>query len=330
VPKSSTVSCTIITMKEARYHIATENAGKRIDVLAAKMAGLTRSRIQQLIEKGHLVVNGKAIKQNYRVRIGDDISLSVPAEERTLAAEALPLEILYVDNMIIVVNKPPGMVVYPGAGHSSGTLMNAVAHCSPRLATIGGPLRPGVVQRLDKDTSGIMVIALTDGAYYNLVEQFKKRTINRTYIALIFGNLREDSGEISLKIGRSESDRKKMSTRVHRGKEAMTRWKVVERYQTATLIEARLGTGRTHQIRVHFASMAHPVLGDRTYGKKTVIEAGRTKITFERQMLHAMTLGFVHPATGQYVEFSKKMPEDMLEKIERLRSTLKGSTPALN
>jgi 23S rRNA pseudouridine1911/1915/1917 synthase len=325
--KSPAVSCTIIRMETSRFYVASEDAGKRIDVLAAEMAGLTRSRIQQLIEKSLVLINGVAVRQNYRARTGDEISLSVPVEEQTLVAEALPLEILFMDDELIVVNKPPGMVVYPGAGHSSGTLMNAVAHYSPRLATIGGPLRPGVVHRLDKDTSGVMVVALTDDAYYSLVEQFKKRTINRTYVALVFGNLREDGGEISLKIGRSETDRKKMSTRVRRGKEAVTRWKVLERYQTATFIEARLGTGRTHQIRVHFASMGHPVLGDRTYGKKTVIEAGRTKITFERQMLHAMTLGFVHPAAGQYMEFAKEMPEDMSEKIESLRSALKGGHP---
>jgi 23S rRNA pseudouridine1911/1915/1917 synthase len=310
-------------METSRFHIVSEAAGKRIDVLAAEMAGLTRSRIQQLIEKGLLLVNGEAVKQNYRARPGDEISLSVPAEEQTLVAEAIPVEILHMDDAVIVVNKPPGMVVYPGAGHGSGTLMNAVAHYSPRLATIGGPLRPGVVHRLDKDTSGVMVVALADNAYYNLVEQFKKRTIARTYIALVFGNLREDSGQISLKIGRSESDRKKMSTRARRGKEAVTRWKVLERYRTATLIEARLGTGRTHQIRVHFASMAHPVLGDRTYGKKTDIVTGRTRITFERQMLHAMTLGFVHPVTGQYMEFVKEMPEDMRGKVQQLRVSLK-------
>jgi 23S rRNA pseudouridine1911/1915/1917 synthase len=313
-------------METSRFHVDSENAGKRIDVLAAEMAGLTRSRIQQLIEKGLLLVNGEAVKQNYRARSGDEISLSIPAEEQTLVAEAIPVEILYMDNAVIVVNKPPGMVVYPGAGHSSGTLMNAVAHYSPVLATVGGPLRPGVVHRLDKDTSGVMVVALADDTYYNLVEQFKKRTINRTYVALVFGNLREDSGEISLQIGRSQSDRKKMSTRVRRGKEAVTRWKVLERFRTATFIEARLGTGRTHQIRVHFSSMGHPVLGDRTYGKKTVIEEGRAKITFERQMLHAMTLGFMHPITGQYMEFVKEMPQDMRDNIESLRAALKSST----
>jgi 23S rRNA pseudouridine1911/1915/1917 synthase len=303
-----------------RFHIAPEHAGKRIDVVASELAGLTRSRIRHLIDSGLLLISGKSVKQNYKARPGDEISLSLPVEERTLVPEDLPVDILYRDDAVIVVNKPSGMVVYPGAGHSAGTLMNAVAHCCPALASVGGPLRPGVVHRLDKDTSGIMVVALTDDSYYNLVEQFRKRTINRKYTALVFGNLGEDNGEISLKIGRSESDRKKMSTRVRKGKEAVTRWRVLERYQAATLIEAKLGTGRTHQIRVHFASLGHPVLGDRTYGKKTVVEAGRTKITFERQMLHAMTLGFVHPTTGSYMEFAKEMPEDMNGKVERLRA----------
>jgi 23S rRNA pseudouridine1911/1915/1917 synthase len=321
--RNAFVSCTIIPVETSRIHIGTEHAGKRIDVAAAELTGLTRSRIRHLIDGGLLLVNGKEVKQNYRARPEDVISLSIPTEEPTLVPEDLPVEILYQDESVIVVNKPPGMVVYPGAGHNSGTLMNAVARCSPALATVGAPLRPGVVHRLDRDTSGVMVIALTDGAYYNLVEQFRERTISRKYMVLVYGNLREDCGEISLKIGRSESDRKKMSTRTRRGKEAVTHWKVLERYRYATLIEAKLGTGRTHQIRVHFASLGHPVLGDRTYGKKTVIEAGKTKIAFERQMLHAMTLGFVHPMTGQYMEFEKEMPNDLKEKVLRLREVVR-------
>ena len=211
------------------------------------------------------------------------------------------------------------MVVYPAAGHAHGTLMNALSYHCKKLATVGGPLRPGVVHRLDKDTSGVMVIALNDKAYYNLIEQFKHRTINRRYIALVYGNLREDEGEIALRIGRSESDRKKMSTRVRKGKEAVTRWKVLKRFGNATLVEVRLGTGRTHQIRVHFASIGHPVLGDRTYGKKVEIEAKTRKIIlFPRQMLHAELLGFTHPATGEYLEFSSPVPEDMAERINDL------------
>jgi 23S rRNA pseudouridine1911/1915/1917 synthase len=215
------------------------------------------------------------------------------------------------------------MVVYPAAGHGSGTLMNAVAYHSSKLAAVGGPLRPGVVHRLDKDTSGVIVIALDDRAYYDLVEQFRERKITRRYKALVDGHLREDRGEISLKIGRSESDRKKMSTRVKKGKEAFTTWNVIERFGVATLIEARLGTGRTHQIRVHFASIGHPVLGDQTYGRKIQVELGRKKIVFPRQMLHAELLGFTHPMTGQYLKFSSDLPRDMKEIITALRE-MKG------
>jgi 23S rRNA pseudouridine1911/1915/1917 synthase len=222
-----------------------------------------------------------------------------------------------------VASKPAGMVVYPAAGHSRGTLMNALAYYCENLAAIGGPLRPGVVHRLDKDTSGVMVIALNDRAYYALTSQFRERTINRRYKALIYGNLKEDEGEISLRIGRSSSDRKKMSTRGKGGKEACTRWKVLKRLGGSTLIEVKLGTGRTHQIRVHFASVGHPVLGDRTYGKKIEIEMEiekkkKNKIFFPRQMLHAESLGFIHPATGEYLEFTSPLPEDMAQKVEEL------------
>ncbi len=318
--KNTHVSCKIIRVEKSQFHIHAEDAGKRIDVVASEVTGHSRSRIQNLIEKGLLIVNGKTVKPNYKTRPFDAISISLPVEKQTLMPEDLPVEILYKDDSIIVVNKPPGMVVYPGAGHDAGTLMNAVAYISTSLATVGGPLRPGVVHRLDKDTSGVMVIALSDDSYYDLVEQFRERTITRKYVALVFGNLRDDTGEISMRIGRSQSDRKKMSTRVRRGKEAVTRWKVLERYKTATLIEARLGTGRTHQIRVHLSSLGHPVLGDRTYGKKTAIDSGRTRIIFERQMLHAMTLGFVHPATRLYMEFVREMPEDMKNKVQQLRA----------
>jgi 23S rRNA pseudouridine1911/1915/1917 synthase len=187
------------------------------------------------------------------------------------------------------------------------------------LSAPGGPLRPGIVHRLDKDTSGVIVIACNNQAYYDLIEQFKKRTINRRYLALVYGNLKEDKGKILQNIGRSDSDRKKMSTRSRRGKEAVTKWKVLKRLRDATFIEVRLGTGRTHQIRVHFASIGHPVLGDRTYGKKTdVTVKGKEKIFFPRQMLHAELLGFIHPKTGEYLEFSSPLPEDMAERIREL------------
>jgi 23S rRNA pseudouridine1911/1915/1917 synthase len=294
-------------------------AGKRIDIFLAKRTGITRSQIQRLITQGNVLINSKDVSQNYRLKSKDLISINIPDKETEgLIPEPIPIEILYKDEHLVAVNKPAGMVVYPAAGHAHGTLMNALSyHC--KLTTVGVPLRPGVVHRLDKDTSGVMVIALNDKAYYNLIEQFKHRTINRKYIALVYGNLREDEGEIALKIGRSESDRKKMSTRVRKGKEAVTRWKVLKRFGNATLVEARLGTGRTHQIRVHFASIGHPLLGDRTYGKKVELEAKTKKIIlFPRQMLHAELLGFTHPATGAYLEFSSPVPEDMAGRINDL------------
>ncbi len=294
--------------------------GQRIDIQASELSGLTRSRIHNLIGEGLLKVNGAPTKPNYKTRAGDSIEITLPEESGELIPENIPLDILYMDNSVIVVNKPPGMVVYPSTGHTGGTLMNAVAYHAPGLATIGGPLRPGTVHRIDKDTSGVMIIALDDTAYYNLVAQFKERTIFRKYLTIIYGDMKTNSGEINLKIGRSESDRKKMSTMTRNAKDALTRWVVVERYPGATLIEAKLGTGRTHQIRVHFSAIGHPVMGDTTYGKKTSLMLKGKKISFPRQMLHAEVLGFVHPISGAYMEFRREMPEDMKEVIRQLRN----------
>lgn len=308
------------TLQEIRVN--KEDSKKRIDILAAEKTGISRSQIQKLIGKGSLFVNSKSVSQNYRVKAGDVIILtSLEGKPFTLIPEPLYLEILYQDQYLAVVNKPPDMVVYPAAGHNRGTLINALLYHCKKLAKIGGPLRPSVVHRLDKDTSGVMVMALDDTAYYNLAEQFKQRTINRRYIALIYGNPLKDSGEIASRIGRSPSDRKKMSTKVKKGKDAITTWRVLERFQNATLIEAKLKTGRTHQIRVHLASIGHPVLGDRAYGKKVEIEVkGKKKISFPRQMLHAELLGFIHPVTGEYLEFHTPLPDDMDESIRQLRA----------
>lgn len=332
-------------MSESIFHITQENAGHRIDIQASELSGLTRSQIYRFIEKGLLRVNNLLVKPNHKTRPGDIISIMSEDETGTLIPEELPVQILHKDDFLIVVNKPSDMVVYPAAGHSSGTLMNAVAYHSKKLSSIGGPLRPGVVHRLDKDTSGVMVVALDDKAYYGLVEQFRTRTINRRYKAIIYGSLKNDIGEISAKIGRSESDRKKMSTKTKNGREAVTSWKVLERFKGATLVEAKLGTGRTHQIRVHFSSIGHPVLGDRTYGKITSAEVNlvrnsigalnsatnqedlisgrsiRKKIIFPRQMLHAELLGFIHPFTSEYMEFTAGLPEDMAEILGILRNT---------
>jgi 23S rRNA pseudouridine1911/1915/1917 synthase len=304
--------------EEIVVHIS--ETGERLDTFLARKTGITRSQLQAFIKKGHVLVNAIKTSQNYRLKAHDRISLGIPDKETEgLIPESIPIEILYKDKYLVVVNKPPGMVVYPAVGHRSGTLMNALFHLYQDLSAPGGPLRPGIVHRLDKDTSGVIVIACTNQAYYDLIEQFKKRTINRRYLALVFGNLKEDKGKILQNIGRSDSDRKRMSTRSRRGKEAVTKWKVLKRLCDATFIEVKLGTGRTHQIRVHFASIGHPVLGDRTYGKKTdVTVKGKEKIFFLRQMLHAELLGFIHPKTGEYLEFSSPLPEDMAERIREL------------
>jgi 23S rRNA pseudouridine1911/1915/1917 synthase len=308
-------------MSREKIVVQPEEKGERIDTFLAGKTGVTRSQIQKLIENGDVLVNDRAVSQHHRVKMHDVITIGV-AEKKTedLVPEPIPLDILYKDDYLVVVNKPAGMVVYPAAGHDHGTLMNALSYYFNQLASLGAPLRPGVVHRLDKDTSGVMVVALDDSTYYSLAGQFKERSINRSYSALVYGLMKENEGRIALKIGRLESDRKKMSTRSKRGKEAVTQWTVIRKFGNATLIKVKLGTGRTHQIRVHFASIGHPVLGDRTYGKKSELEMkGRRNILFPRQMLHAELLGFIHPVTGQYMEFSSPLPKDMVEKIEELQ-----------
>ncbi|HET6516438.1 MAG TPA: RluA family pseudouridine synthase [Thermodesulfovibrionales bacterium] len=300
-------------------------AGQRVDTFLASRTGITRSQVQKLIEGGHILINERPGSTNYKVRAYDLVSVRMPEKEtKGLIPEPLALEILYKDESIVVVNKPAGMVVYPAAGHDRGTLMNAIAYYCGNLASVGGPLRPGVVHRLDKDTSGVMVVALDDRAYYDLVEQFRRRATRRRYTALVYGALKEE-GEIVFPIGRSTSDRKKMSTKTRRGKEAITRWKVLKRYGCATLLEVLLGTGRTHQIRVHFASAGHPLIGDRIYGRRTEIEIGKKKIAVPRQMLHAAMLGFRHPFTEEYMEFSSPLPEDMTAVLESLGSAADAS-----
>ncbi len=310
-------------MKEQTFRVSVDDNGQRIDVYLSSRTSLSRSSAQELISSGAVTVNGIAVKPSYKVRMEDRIHVILPERETvTLVAEPLPIEVIYRDEDLIVVNKPPGMVMYPAAGHSGGTLMNAIAWHADRLATVGAPVRPGVVHRIDKDTSGLVVVALSDEAYYGLVSQFKERTIERSYIALVYGSMKEDKGEIELKIGRSPLHRKKMSTRVKRGKPARTSWRVLERYSMATMIEAKLATGRTHQIRVHFSALGHPVLGDRDYGKKTSLRLNNTVLKIPRQMLHAERLGFSHPVTGKWLEFRAPLPEDMMEVVRALRGML--------
>ncbi len=307
-------------MMEQTFTVSVDDDGQRIDVYLSSKTSLSRSSIQELIISGAVTVNGMAVKPSYKVRMEGRIQVIFPERETaTLVAEPLPIEVIYRDEDLIVANKPPGMVMYPAAGHSGGTLMNAIAWLADRLATVGAPVRPGVVHRIDKDTSGLVVVALSDEAYFGLVSQFRERTIERSYIALVYGSMKEDRGEIELKIGRSPLHRKKMSTRVKRGKPALTSWRVLERYSLATMIEAKLATGRTHQIRVHFSALGHPVLGDRDYGGKTSLRLNNMVLKIPRQMLHAERLGFSHPVTGKWLEFRVPLPEDMMEVVRVLR-----------
>ncbi|RMG03823.1 MAG: RluA family pseudouridine synthase [Nitrospirae bacterium] len=315
-------------MERKFYIVDEQDAGTRLDVFLSKKTGKTRSAIGQLITRGNALVNGTPRKAGYRLKAGENVIIELPEEPRTdaLIPEPIPLEVLYRDQDIIVLNKPAGLVMYPAAGHPVGTLMNGIAHLTDRLATVGGPLRPGVVHRLDKDTSGVVVVALSDRAYYPLVEQFKERTIEREYLVLVHGEMKEKSGNIAMAIGRARHDRKKMSTRTNRPREAVTHWEVIEGFGAATLLRAKLATGRTHQIRVHFSATGHPVLGDRTYGRKTALKLGSGTLRIPRQMLHAHILGIRHPVTNRELRFSVPMPDDMKRVVDALKRTIKGES----
>lgn len=306
-------------MRKTTFNVPAETKPGRLDAFIASNSNLTRSFIQKLIRQGLITVNSRKEKPGCRVKGGDRIDMDVPEQpESSLVPEDIPVDVLWEDEHIIIVNKPPHMVIYPAAGNRSGTLMNALVSRCKKLSSVGAPLRPGVVHRLDKDTSGLLVIAKDDMAHHELARQFKDREIEKHYLALLYGSLKADQGEISAAIGRSVSDRKKMSTITKAGKEAITRFKVMERYKTATLADIRIITGRTHQIRVHFASLGHTVLGDKIYGKKTSLRLGPLTLNFSRQMLHAHSLKFKHPATGEIVEFIAPMPEDMKEAIKAI------------
>jgi len=301
------------------YDVSPDNKGERIDIYVASKSGLSRSNVQKLIKQGLVTVDGRIEKVSYKIKGGDHIELIIPDEpENKLIPEDIPLDIIWEDEHIVIVNKPPNMVVYPAAGHKRGTLLNALVARYKRLASIGAPLRAGVVHRLDKDTSGVIVIARSDIAYLNLTRQFKEREVEKHYLALLYGDVKNNSGEISKAIGRAYTDRKRMSIRTKKGKEAITYFEVVKRFKSATLAKIRIITGRTHQIRVHFASLGNPVLGDKIYGKKTSIKFAQKTITFNRQMLHAHSLRFKHPVSKQFMEFTAPLPDDMQKAIKEL------------
>lgn len=298
------------------FKVLSNEEGQRLDAyLALKNIVSTRSQIQKLIEKEKVKVNGFSEKSSYRIRFQDTISVEVPPPQKSfIEPKNIPIEILYEDEDLIVVNKPAGMVVHPGAGHKEETLIHALLFHCQNLSGIGGVLRPGIVHRLDKDTSGVMVVAKNDEAHLNLSEQFKQRTIQREYKTLVFGRMKEKEGSFDQPIGRHHHHRKKMSSKSRRGKEAMTLWKVLKEYDQMSLIQAKLKTGRTHQIRVHFSEAGYPVVGDATYGHKNRIKNMidiKLRHMIEKlpaMLLHAETLAFDHPKTGKKLSFETPLP----------------------
>lgn len=282
----------------------TENqAGERIDWFLADSQDLTRSFLQKILKEGEVIVNGKSVKANYKLRKGDRIEFEIPeAVEPDIVAEDIPLSILYEDADVLVVDKPKGMVVHPAAGHYSRTLVNAVMyHCKGELSGINGVLRPGIVHRIDRDTTGSIIICKNDMAHNEIARQLKEHSINRRYRAIVTGVLKDEEGTIEGAIGRDKKDRKKMAITAD-GKPAVTHYRVLQRFKHYTYVECVLETGRTHQIRVHMASIGHPLLGDEVYGRRS------DKYKCEGQCLHAMTLGFHHPRTGEYIEVNAPLP----------------------
>ncbi len=304
------------------------DAGRRFDLfLSDVLKDCSRSRAAELIRSGLFTVDGSLKKPGYRLGTGDHVIGRLPDPVPTdVLPEKIPLHILYEDSHILVLNKHPGMVVHPAPGHATGTLVNALlSHCLD-LSGIGGEIRPGIVHRLDKETSGTLVVAKNEPALNHLAAQFKHRTIQKTYLALVWGEVKESSGEITLPIGRHQVHRKKMSVQSRRARTAHTEWRVRERYAGAALLEVSLKTGRTHQIRVHCAAIGHPILGDAVYGGRrqksgTLLDnKGNALPIPDRQMLHALRLELVHPVTGVEMAFESPVPEDMAQVIERLRA----------
>ncbi len=295
-------------MNNFEFTVTGENSGMRIDkFLSLSLERVSRSYIHKLIENNLVKISGNSVNKNYKVNKNDKINVIIPEPENLdILPENIPLEIIYEDNDLLIINKPKGMVVHPAPGNYSGTLVNALLyHCKNSLSGINGIIRPGIVHRIDKDTSGLLVIAKNDNAHKMLAKQIKEHSFTREYEAIVHGNLKKDNGIVCTNIGRHKTDRKKMAVLNIGGRTAVTHYEVIARYSGFTHLKLKLETGRTHQIRVHMAYLGHPVIGDEVYGPKIKNEFKFLK----GQCLHARTLGFVHPTTGKYIEFISPLPE---------------------
>lgn len=291
--------------------------GRLDKYLSDKLEDMTRSYLKKLISDDKAVlVNGNPAKPNYKLKPGDIIELAVPEPiELEIKAENISLDIVYEDNDMLVVNKPQGMVVHPAAGNYTGTLVNALLyHCGDSISGINGEKRPGIVHRIDKDTSGLLLVAKNDNAHQKLSSQIKEHSLTRAYKALVHGNIKQDSGRIDAPIGRHPSDRKKMTITDKNSREAVTNFRVLERYGRYTFVECILETGRTHQIRVHMSKNGHPIVGDKTYGVK------KEEFNLTGQLLHAYKVGFIHPVSGEYMEFVSELPDYYMNVLDRLRN----------
>ena len=305
-------------MNKLTFRVSAEEEELRIDrFLAAASGDLTRSYIQKLIKEDLLHVNGKPVKASYVIREDDEIVLSVPDPvELDLKPVEMDLDIVYEDDDVLVVNKPAGMVVHPAPGHYEDTLVNGLMyHCRDRLSSINGVLRPGIVHRIDKDTSGLLVVCKNDTAHGAIAGQLKEHSVTRIYKGICCGNVKDDEGRIDIPIGRDMRDRKRMAVNGVSPRQAVTNYRVLERFKGYTYMEFRLETGRTHQIRVHMASKGHPLMGDEKYN------APSNKYGVHGQMLHAGVIGFIHPSTGKYMEFEAGLPDDFVKVLDKLRNS---------
>jgi len=310
------------------FTVTPSDAKTRLDIfLLQRLPDLTRSRIKNLIEDGLVSLNDMPAKAGVKVKGGDEISITIPEPQPVKAEpEKIPLDIIYEDKDVIVINKPPGLTVHPGTGRAKGTLVNALLYHCRDLSGIGGELRPGIVHRIDKDTSGVLVVAKNDKSHQFLAKQFKEHSIKRRYLAIVSGYVKKDEGTVDLPIGRHISERKKMSVRTRKGRRAVTHYRVLKRFPFHTLLEVTLETGRTHQIRVHLSAIHHPVIGDPVYGKENIPSGLSQKAVMliknlKRQALHAETLGIIHPETNEYVEWTAPLPRDMEAIINALEET---------